>query len=176
MSGFGDFIGTKQGQGVAGAATGILDSIGGQNKTNEEFFNRNRSLATQIGNVDKISAGLSKGAMASGNPIAMAVGAGLMVGDKFTKGGTDQFGINKDDFGSKFKRGVGMVLNPITGVNSMLNQDELQGSKDRFINNNVQTSIAENKSIGNSISNSIPKYTAPAYGRSGMKLKSKFSK
>lgn len=160
---------------IAGGASSIIDALTPQEKVNQEFMSRNQNVMNQINTTDKLTSGVSNAALSSGNPYAMAAGLLMKGGSALTKSATDEFGVGKKGFGNTLKRHAGAMLNPIELV-SLLNQDERKESKERFVNTEVATKTSQNQELGNTISNSLPRYQAPSYGRQGLKLISKFSK
>jgi len=171
MSGFMDFLGSQQGQSAAGGLGGIVDSFMPQNNVNEEFLERNKDIAAGMGRMDSITDTISSAALSSGNPWAMAGGLVLKGASALGKSSQDQFGVIKDS-GKAIAAGI---LNPIQGVATLLGQKKRREARDRFIGQNMGTAITENTQTGNTISNSIPQYQPPGYGKQGMKLKTKFS-
>ena len=174
VTGFSKFMGSDQGKGIAGAAGGIIDTLSPQQKTNDEFLSRNQNIAGQLNKTAGLTKGISNAALMSGNPIAMAAGAAMKIGSGLTKSATDEFGVVKEGLGNKLKSYAGAMFNPLE-MTSLLNQDDRREAKTTFANTEVATAKAENTRVGNQISNSVPRYTAPSYGRKGLKLTSKFS-
>jgi hypothetical protein len=156
---------------VGNTAFGIMNAFSPQQKVNAEFMNRNPNINTQMKRIGGISNTLSSAGLKSGNPIAMGVGAALKIGSGLSNSAKDQFGVVKDSG----KAIVGGMLNPIEGISTLLNQNEIKDAKTKFVNTEVNKSISDTTRTGNAISNSIPQYQAPGYGKLGMKLKTKFS-
>ena len=118
-----------------------------------------------------IAGGLSNAAISSGNPYAMAAGVVLKASNALNKSAQDEFGVIKDS-GKAIAAGI---LNPIQGVATALGQKKRREARDQFISTKVSGNLAENRAAGNAISNSIPEYQAPGYGKHGMKISTKFS-
>jgi hypothetical protein len=156
---------------VGNATSGIIDAFSPQQKVNAEFMNRNPNINTQMKRIGNISNTLSSIGLKSGNPIAMGVGAALKIGSGLSNSAKDEFGVVKDSG----KAIIGAMLNPIEGISTLLNQSEIKDSKKRFVNTEINKNIVDTAKTGNAISNSIPQYQAPGYGKLGMKLKTKFS-
>jgi len=145
----------------------VSELFSSQDKMNSTFAERNKNIVKQMGITSKISDTLSSAAMKSGNPIAMAAGAVMKVGSAVGKSSRDEFGVVKD----KGKAIVGGILNPIDGVSTLLGQNDRKEAKNRFVNTELASKRAETQVAGNRITNSIPRYNPPSYGRFGLKIK-----
>jgi len=156
---------------AGGTAGGILDAFSPQAKVNEDFITRNQNIQTQLNRASGLSSGLANAGLQSGNPIAMGVGAALKVGDALTKSATDEYGVVDDSA----KAIVGGIMNPIQGLSTLIGQRDRREARDRFVNRGVASEMTETTRTGNAISNSLPEYKSPGYGKNGMKLTTKFS-
>jgi len=166
-----DFLGSQQGQGAAGGLGGMIDSFMPQRNVNEEFLERNKDIAAGMGRMDSITDTISSAALSSGNPWAMAGGLVLKGASALGKSAQDEFGVIKD----KGKAIAAGILNPIQGVATLLGQDKRKEAKQQFIGRKSAEALTSSIQTGNEISNSIPQYQPPGYGKQGMKLKTKFS-
>jgi hypothetical protein len=171
--------GGGMGAGALGAigqgAGSIIDALTPQEKVNQEFMSRNQNIQKQLDTTSQLTSGISNAAMATGNPFAMAGALAMKGGSALAKGATDKFGVTKEGFGNKLKHIAGATLNPVELI-GLLNQGDREKSKNRFVNTEVASKTSQNQELGNVISNSLPQYQAPSYGRQGLKLISKFSK
>ncbi len=170
--------------GIGTAGEGLFSALGsGNTKQNASLgtisptlsnFSRKQQTANTV--VDKLgSAGL-----ASGNPFGMAAGAVL-------KGSNILDNAFKDEDGMYRSKGAAVIanLNPITAVKNLatgqlFNQGriraELHKAKLFQRYDKDYGAISQNAAQGQQIRAGIPEYKAPAYGRKGMKLMSKYSK
>jgi hypothetical protein len=154
--------------GIGDAVSSVMSAISPKDDINAKFMERNKDIQRSIESMSGVSSGLSKAALSSGNPIAMGVGALMMGGSALTKSATDEFGVIEE--GEKGKAILGSILNPIEGLPMLFNQKKRLAAKNKFINTETNANLAEGRQQGNIISNSIPKYTPPAYGKFGRKL------
>lgn len=154
------------GDSIGGSVEQLSELFSPQEEINSKFAQRNANIAKNIRSFSGISDSLSDIALKSGNPIAMGVGAAFKIGDSLTRGSTDEFGVIKD----KGKAIVGSILNPVSGISNLVSQGQRKTAKERFVNTEISSKRAEAQVAGNKITNSIPKYTPPSYGRVGRKL------
>jgi len=151
---------------TASKAVGSISSaLMPQTEVNEKFMSRNQNIEKQIAGATQTSDAV-QGVVSKLGPWGAAVGAAMGVGTALSKSATDEFGVVKDSG----KAIIGGILNPIEGISTLIGQKERRESKERFVNTEIQSKKAENQVAGNKITNSIPKYTPPSYGRFGRKL------
>ena len=155
---------------VTGGVGKIADALSPQTELDEKFMGRNQNIAGQIAKTTQISDTVGNIANKLG-PFGMIASAGLSVGSALSKSATDEFGVVDDSA----KAIIGGILNPIEGVSSLINQGERREARTKFVNTEISSKRAENQVAGNRITNAIPKYTPPSYGRFGRKL-TKFTK
>ena len=155
---------------ISGSVGNIADALSPQTELNEKYLSRNKDIANEISRTTQISDTVGNVAGKFG-PVGAIVGAGLGIGSALSKSATDEFGVVKDSG----KAIVGGILNPIEGIGNLIGQKGRREARDKFINTEVRSKQAENQVAGNKITNSIPKYTPPSYGRFGRKL-TKFTK
>jgi hypothetical protein len=171
--------------GIGAASEGLFSALGsGTTKQNASLgtisptlsnFSRKQQTADTV--VDKLgSAGL-----ASGNPYAMAAGAVLKGSNVLDKAFKDEDGMYR----SKGAAVVANVVNPIALVKNvatgqLFNQGKIRAElhKAKLFQryDKDYNAISQNAAQGQQIRAGIPEYQAPAYGRKGMKLMSKYSK
>ena len=149
---------------------GIEQGLSAQDELNQKFMQRNQNIARNIKGFGQAS-DVASGIASKLGPIGAIVGGGLKIGSALNKSSTDEFGVIKDPV----KQALSTVLNPITGISTLLGQKERQEKKTAFAKTEIQSKKAENQVAGNKITNSIPQYTPPSYGRFGRKL-TKFTK
>lgn len=174
IQGVGKMSGIEMQEAEPSAPSGVLgglleqgtDILSPQQEINSKFAERNKNIIKGMKNIDSLSDTLSGAAMKSGNPIAMATGALMKVGSAVGKSAEDEFGVVKD----KGKAIVGGILNPIRGLSTAFGQKDRKEAKTRFVNTELASKAAEAQVAGNKITNSIPRYTPPGYGRFGRKL------
>ena len=157
-------MGNVMGQ-VMGGVGKVADALSPQEELDQKFISRNKNITDQIAKTTGISSAVE--GIASKIPgWGMIAAAGLKVGGALMQGSKDEFGVVED----KGKAIIGGILNPIEGISTLTQNKERKEAKERFVNTEISSNIAENKVAGNRITNSIPKYTPPSYGRFGMKL------
>ncbi len=164
-----DPSGPQEDSGGFGISRGVgkaISALSPQDDLNQKFMDRNKNIMNQIQGASKASSTISKAALSSDNPFAMLAGVGLMAGDALNKSATDEFGVVKDS-GKAIAAGL---LNPITGISTLLGQKERRADKSAFVSSEIASKTAENQVAGNKITNAIPKFTPPSYGRFGRKL------
>ena len=158
------------GDGMLGDIAKGVSSIAGaflpQEQVNAEFISRNKNLERGMFGASQITNTLSSIGLKSGNPLLAGLSAGLMVGEKVVGSSLDEFGVVKD----KTKAILGGLANPISAINAFANQGQRKEAKTQFVNTKLSEKRAQNQVAGNRITNSIPKYTPPSYGRFGGKL------
>lgn len=143
----------------------VIGGLSPQEELNQKFMNRNRNIMNQIQGAGKISDTAANIAGKLG-PWGMLASAGLQAGSALNESATDEFGIVKDTG----KAIVAGVLNPITGLSTAFGQKERREAKTQFVNTEIASKRAENQVAGNRITNAIPRFTPPSYGRFGRKL------
>lgn len=158
--------GDSGGLDIGNIAEEFVGELSPQDDLNQKFMDRNKNISRNIQGFNKASSAISSAALKSGNPFAMLAGAGLAAGSALNKSATDEFGIVKD----RGKAIIGGILNPITGLSTAFGQKERKEAKTQFVNTEIASKRAENQVAGNKITNAIPKYTPPSYGRFGRKL------
>lgn len=166
-------LATKQNGAIAAGAVSALDSAI-PDEVNADFRTRNAKLFSFDDGANKVRKGLEGAALTSGNPYAMAAGAISAVGRQVDKAAKDEFGIYKSTGAAIADR----ILDPIGNIQDLfggVSQKELKHKKKVFHHENAFREIDKNARIGAGIKNSTPGFTAPAYGRRGMKFKTKFS-
>jgi hypothetical protein len=144
---------------------------------NARFFNDNRDLEKQLNSEVKIQDIRSKVTdVASAIPVwgpliklADSIGTGV---DRATK---DEFGI----YGSGGGQVLDRILDPVGNITDLFtggyDQEGRKSKRRQFQNREVAGAIGQNRQTGNIVRNNLPKYTAPSYGKQGMKFKSKFA-
>ena len=132
-----------------GTADKSVEEIGSMVPVWGEVYNATRGITDTIrGN------GQSRGASATANFFSPSSG----VTNAYDTGGdTEEIILN--------------AINPIGG--GMLTADRLKKEYGQYQRNLENQEMAQNVTLGNKINNSIPSFKAPAYGRRGMKFKSK---
>lgn len=159
---------------MAGAAIDPLIGITGTDNSAasySRFMNRSQMANTFQGRAENALLG-------SGNPTAMGVGAALKglraIDNKLLRG---------DDglYRSNAAKWVSSIVNPTMLVRNIAS-GEMFGSRALRRDMNLaklaeeNEKILRNQQVGAQIQNSIPRFQAPAYGRRGMKFRTKFSK
>lgn len=171
---------------IGGAANGLFGMLGSGNT---------KAPSQELGAVSPILSGFSKkqktadgivdtlgtAGLQSGNPFGMAAGAVL-------KGSNLLDNAFKNENGAYRSKGaavVANVINPIAAVKNlatgqMFNQGRIRSEIDKAMKfqrtSSDSRANAQNSAQGEQIRAGIPEYQAPAYGRKGMKLMSKYSK
>ena len=110
-------------------------------------------------------------------------GAGTAMSQETMGDGRDKTknaeGIFMDPF-NQFKNNedtddwIGSFANPVAAT--LVKAERMADEYAKNQRNIENQQMASNVKLGNTINNSIPSFTAPAYGRKGMKFKSKFGK
>lgn len=152
-------------EGITNLPATAIEALSPQEELNQNFMNRNKNIMNQIQGASKVSDVASSVASKFGLP-GMIVSAGLQAGSALNKSATDEFGVVKDTS----KAIAAGILNPITGISTLAGQKERREAKTQFVNTEIASKRAENQVAGNKITNAIPKFTPPSYGRFGRKL------
>jgi hypothetical protein len=179
----------------------FLDKPIAQTPENQKFLEQSTQLRKQL----SIEQGVNKGreiggevAMSSGNIWAMAAAAADYVGRATDKGSKDPYGVYK----SKLWEAADVNLDPAGNITDLFTGDmnahgvaNLLGAgwiadffgedpkqaarrkaRDTFLNTERSNTIAQSQEAGARTGNMLPRYSAPAYGRAGLKIRTKFSK
>lgn len=177
-----------EGAGKGGSPLGpILGSMGavadrfigpGQgNATGMERSSKYSSFMEKRQKSNQIQGGVENALLSSGNPYGMAAGAIL-------KGGRalDNKVFRNDDglYKSQGAKWASSLTNPATLVSNiatgeMFNQKALRRELTTAKTGANIDEMVKNEEVGKQINSMIPRYQAPAYGRRGMKIRTKFS-
>lgn len=191
------------GMGIAGAAAGLVGGLLPEPKRNDSFMDSaygRKAFGTRQG-IDK---GIAAGEKLAGSvplPITQAIAGFSKLGRAIGKQTTNQYGIYKSRGAgvvdsalnptTMFTKGAGVIKDIFDGgkfnAKSALNfatlgalgesaeQAKAKKMKRLFDAANQVTTLEKNAEVGRQISDSIPRYQAPMYGRKGLKIRSKFS-
>lgn len=187
---------SKKGQlnakGLLGMAGSAFSAMEGSDKINQGFKERNRNLFTS----DARRKQLESAGFQSGNVYGMIGAAVSAAGRQVDKASKDEFGMYKSKagefFDNSFDWGNGIefwkdTLNGKVDGEGVMNQlslgligksrrqRELGKAKQVFEFENTARSAQSHKEAGSEFANSLGRYEAPAYGRKGMKIRTKFS-
>lgn len=175
--------GVSTGSGGGGALSGsLLASVSelinagiAPHPKNLEFYSKAKSLKTENA-IEGVRGKLGTLAFSTGNPIAMAVAGGDMLGRAVDKAAKDDYGVYKSTFGGIADR----VLDPIGDITDLFtpgsSQKKRRIARDSYFQRKDTNEWASQKERGYRINNSLPSYQAPPYGRRGLKFKTKFSR
>lgn len=199
----GGMKGPSAGMGLVGAAAGAIGSMLPEPKRNSNFMDSAYGRKA-FGTRNSVDKGLQTGEKVLGAiplPITQIISGFSKLGRAVGKQTTNEYGIYK----SKGAAVVDNVLNPTTAITrgvgvvkdifdggkfnakSALNfatlgvlgesseQAKAKKMKRLFDAANQVTTLEKNAEVGRQISDSIPRYQAPMYGRKGLKIRSKFS-
>jgi len=141
---------------------------------------RSSKYADFVGNrqkANKIQGGVENTLLSSGNPYGMAAGA-------FLKGARALDNkVFRDDNGlykSQGAKWISSLTNPVALISNLatgdlFNQKQLRKELQIARTGANMDEMVKNEEVGNQINSMIPRYQAPAYGRRGMKIRTKFS-
>lgn len=195
-------MGGGMGSGM-GMLAGMAGSMMPEAKRNSEFASS--GISGNMNRMDRVNAGFEKGEKALASiplPITQAIAGFSKLGRSIGKQTTDQYGLYK----SKGSEMVDNVFNPAKGfahsqstVKDIFNgggfdmknavnlgtaglfgksalQRQAEKEKKLFQMKQSNDTLLKNATLGATLTNSAPKYQAPAYGKNGMKFPTKFSR
>lgn len=171
---------------AAGVASQITEESFGAPKYNtavleeQGLTNGYSKFSKRKQGIDKAQKGIEDAGIASGNPYAMLIGAGM----KVTRTLDNQFRGDDGMYKNKASLWSASFLDPAQGTKNLFSGEllgygklkaEVAAAKRFQANNKVFTDQRANEAAGAKLRTTMPAYQAPAYGRAGMKF-SKFSK
>lgn len=172
----------EKGIGIAGGVSSLLGGIAEGPEPLEAGtpgLNKILERNMKVNNIMDAGADL---ALESGNPVGMAIGAGIKIAN---------FGENlaKDEYGRWKSKGAAFAanLNPITAAKTAISnvgalfggqtqQQKIQQEVDRMDSLKRAQSITKNVDAGNQLRQSLPTYQPPQYGKGGLKFHRNLSK
>lgn len=193
-----DLAGKDGGKGYGALGQGLTSFADSAVKDdiNSDFKTRN-AKAFEFGDKQhEVRKKAESAAFASGNPYAMIGAAVSATGRQVDKASKDEFGIYNNKFGEfadnsldigngiEFWKSAANGKQDAEGWANQLSlgligkstaQRDLIKKKKVWENENVFSDIENSNKVGAMIKNSTPGYSAPAYGRRGMKFKTKFT-
>jgi hypothetical protein len=171
--GVGKYLNSSEGGDMmqaVGAATNSLGKMAGTS-ANAEFAAKHKDINQALGTTDAISSGASSILHSIPSPFTQLAAFGLDAGSALADSSRDEYGVVTNT-GKAIAAGI---LNPIEGVNMLMNNKKNKASKEKFLFEKDEKEAGERELAGTKIRNSIPTYSPPAYGRAGLKFRSKFS-
>lgn len=175
---------------AAGIASGVSSSISPQ-KSNQDFMSRGFGDSLTKENKAEQARAKLEGVAANFGPVGAAVAGVSAVGRAVDNATKDEFGIYR----SKGAMALDKVLDPVGNIQDLVTadwknfsfknavrgdafgeQDARRKERDQYFNNLQAEQITANEALGAKLRASTPVYQAPAYGRYGMKFKSRFAK
>lgn len=165
---------------VLGTAGAVADRFVGPSQGNAVGMGRSSKYASAIGKnakANQIRGGVENTLLSTGNPLGMAAGA-IMKGTR----ALDNKVFRNDDglYKSQGAKWASSLLSPSTLISNiatgdLFNQKALRNELTVAKTGANMDEMVKNEEVGRQINSMIPRYQAPAYGRRGMKIRTKFS-
>lgn len=179
-SGFGKGLEGISGSGMGaavGQGVGMASDIISPKKVNQKFMDQNSDVAAALKKemgINEVRANVMNSVAALG-PWGMVVSGADAISRTVDRASKDDFGVYKSKFGKVADRILDPVGNVMDVASGTTQQDKID-ARTKFFNVQDTNVIAQNKKVGNIVKNTSPNYKAAAYGRQGIKFKSKFGK
>lgn len=165
---------------MLGTMGGVADRFigpGQGNATGMERSSKYSSFMEKHQKSNQIRGGVENALISSGNPYGMAAGA-IMKGAR----ALDNKVFRNDDglYKSQGAKWASSLLSPSMMISNiatgeMFNQKALRKELTTVKTGANMDEMVKNEEVGRQINSMIPHYQAPAYGRRGMKIRTKFS-